>query len=112
MKKFIAILLAVLMAFSAMSVVCYAADAKEDVAVTEEEEPSKLEEFFAPITSLFDNMDGKVTIIEYIADQDISGVARYIFISPLLGLLQGLLIIVFVVLDVLDLDLSDLGISL
>ena len=136
MKKLIAVLLAVLMVFSVFTAVAYAADAKagEEVKASEEkkddtkkEDDKKTEEenkegeeteegakevpeFLKGFTDLFKDLDGKTTFAEF-AFTDIAAAGGFILIYPLLALLQGLLVIVFVVLDVMDLDLSDLGIS-
>lgn len=112
MKKILAVLLAILMAFSAMSVVAYAADGqqKEDAAVEEvpEEGTEEKAKFEFP---LFKDLKGKITLPQF-AIQDFGSAALYVVFFPLLALVQGLLIIVFVVLDVLNLDLADLNISL
>ncbi len=135
MKKLIAVLLAVLMVFSVFTAVAYAADAKagEEVKASEEkkddtkkeddkkteeenkegeegEEEDNTPEFLKGFTDLFKDLDGKTTFAEF-AFTDIAAAGGFILIYPLLALLQGLLVIVFVVLDVMDLDLSDLGIS-
>ncbi|MBO4341688.1 MAG: hypothetical protein J5870_01155, partial [Clostridia bacterium] len=133
MKKLIAVLLVVLMVFSVFTAVAYAADAKagEEVKASEEkkddtkkEDDKKTEEenketeegekevpeFLKGFTDLFKDLDGKTTFAEF-AFTDIAAAGGFILIYPLLALLQGLLVIVFVVLDVMDLDLSDLGIS-
>ncbi len=106
MNKILAVLLAILMAFSAMSVVAYAADdqQKDDAVVEETEEKAKFE------IPLFKDLEGKISFPQF-AIQDFGSAALYVAFFPLLALVQGLLIVVFVVLDVLNLDLADLGIS-
>ena len=104
MKKFLAVLLAVLMAFSAMSVVGYAADSTTSDTTTEEEDNSPA--IVKTFKALFEDLDDKITIGE-LASDDFSTAMRFIVFFPVLSLVEGLLAIVFTVLSFLDLDLME-----
>ena len=120
MKKVIAVLLAVLMAFTALTAIAYAAEdtsgdenpsqGTEVTTPTDEETPQEDADnsFFGGIKDLFSRDEDAPA---FDASQ-IGPTIGFIFAYPLLMGLQGLLIVVFIVLDLLGLELSDLGISL
>jgi hypothetical protein len=105
MKKFLAVLLAVLMAFSAMSVVGYAADATTNDTTTEEEDNSPA--IVKTFKTLFEDLDDKITIGE-LASSDFTTALRFVAIFPLLSLVEGLILIVFTVLNFLGMDIKEL----
>lgn len=127
MKKFLAVLLAVIMAFTALTAVVYAADdgtgndngtvqTDGDTDTTEEEEESKSLFGIINLSDIFDfseyksifgnNEDGSIDFSNF------GTTILFIGALPLISFLHGILIIVFLVLGVMELTLADLGISL